>query len=178
MRAGVLTTDHATDGVGFRHALLREAAERELGPGARRAWHRRWAEVLQGSPGVLAADPAALAIAEHWHQARDVRRSFAATVAALPAARRICRPDEEVVLWTRVFQAFASLEDASKVAGFCLRDAYASALLVAAVASTPFTASASGPSLSSCSRRWNGRSTTWSRSTTARARPTPTARRT
>ena len=69
-RAGMLTTDHAADAVGFRHALLREAADRELGPGARRSWHRRWAEVLEANPGVLAADPAALAIAEHWHQAR------------------------------------------------------------------------------------------------------------
>ena len=68
LRAGILTTDHERDAVGFRHALLREAANRETGPGARRSWHRRWAEVLEDNPGVLAADPALLAIAEHWHQ--------------------------------------------------------------------------------------------------------------
>ena len=86
LRAGILTTDHERDAVAFRHALLREAADRETGPGARRAWHRRWAEVLEDNPGVLPADPALLAVAEHWHQARDVRRALAATVAAMPAA--------------------------------------------------------------------------------------------
>ena len=125
VRAGVLTTDPATDAVGFRHALLRDAADRELGPGARRSWHRRWAEVLQASPGLLPADPAALAIAEHWQHSRDVRQALAATVAALPSAERICRPDEEAVLWTRVMEAFAALDDASEVAGFSLRVAMA-----------------------------------------------------
>ena len=135
LHAGVLSTDHETDAVGFRHALLREATDRELGPGARRSWHRRWAEVLEGNPGVLAADPAALAVAEHWHQARDVRRALAATAAALPAAGRICRPDEETALWTRIFTAFGRLDDAEAVAGLSLRDAYAQALIVSGAAS-------------------------------------------
>jgi DNA-binding CsgD family transcriptional regulator len=137
LRAGVLTTDHETDSVGFRHALLREATDRELGPGARRSWHRRWAEVLEQNPGALARDPALLAIAEHWHQARDVRRALAATVAALPAAARIGRPDEETALWTRVLAAFAQLDDAEAVAGFSLREAYARALVVSGAASHP-----------------------------------------
>jgi DNA-binding CsgD family transcriptional regulator len=135
LRAGILTTDHERDGVAFRHALLREAADRETGPGARRAWHRRWAEVLEDNPGVLPADPALLAVAEHWHQARDVRRALAATVAALPAAARVCRPDEETALWTRILGAYAVLPDASEVAGMSLRDAYARALLASGIAS-------------------------------------------
>jgi predicted ATPase len=89
VRAGILVTDTAADRVGFRHALLRDATDRALGPGARRAWHRRWAEVLQAGPGVLAADLASLAVAEHWHEAGDVRRSVAAAIAARPAAERI-----------------------------------------------------------------------------------------
>ena len=125
VRAGILVIDQTADAVAFRHALLREAADRELGPGARRSWHRRWAEVLEANPDFLAADPAALAIAEHWHQARDVRRALAATVSALPAAGRICRPDEEAVLWTRVMHAFGTLDDASDIAGMTLRDALA-----------------------------------------------------
>ena len=136
-RAGILTTDHGSDAVGFRHALLREATDRELGPGARRSWHRRWAEVLEANPGILAGDPALLAIAEHWHQARDVRRALAATVAALPVAGRIGRPDEETALWTRIFAAFAQLDDAEELAGFSLREAYARALLVSSTASQP-----------------------------------------
>ena len=130
------TVEH--DAVGFRHALLREATEprdSDRVPGA--SWHRRWAEVLEDNPGVLAADPALLAVAEHWHQAGDVRRALAATVAALPAAARVCRPDEEAALWTRILTAFAVLDDASEVAGMPLRDAYAKALLASGIASHP-----------------------------------------
>lgn len=129
LHAGILRTDHETDAVGFRHALLREATDRELGPGARRAWHRRWAEVLEANPGVLPADPAALAVAEHWHQARDVRRALAATVAALPAAERVCLPAEETVLWARVMRAFGTLDDAAEVAGMTLREAWGRGLV-------------------------------------------------
>lgn len=131
VRAGVLTTDHATDAVGFRHALLREATDRELGPGARRAWHRRWAEVLEANPGVLAADPTALAVAEHWHQARDVRRAVTAAVAALPSAERIADPHLETLLWRRVLSAWASLEDPESATGLRLREAVAQAVLAA-----------------------------------------------
>ena len=135
LRAGILTTDHQRDAVGFRHALLREATSRETGPGARRSWHRRWAEVLEDNPGVLAGDPALLAIAEHWHQARDVRRALAATVAALPAAERVCRADEELDLWARVMRGYATLDDAAQVTGFGIREAYARSALTAGVAS-------------------------------------------
>ena len=136
LRAGILTTDIEHDAVGFRHALLREATDRQTGPGARRSWHRRWAEVLEDNPGVLAGDPALLAIAEHWHQSRDVRRSLAATVAALPAAVRVCRPDEEISLWIRVLEAFAVAADAPEVAGMSLREAYARSALVAHASSS------------------------------------------
>ena len=137
VRAGILVTDHTTDAVAFRHALLREAANRELGPGARRSWHRRWAEVLEANPGLLASDPAALAIAEHWHQTGDARRALAATVAALPAAARICRPDEESVLWTRIMQGFGALDDAAAIVGTTLREALAHALLACQYTSRP-----------------------------------------
>lgn len=128
---GVLVSDTASDTVGFRHALLREATDRVMGPGARRSWHRRWAEVLEESAGILPADPAALAIAEHWHHARDVRRALAATVAAMPAAERVCRPEEETVLWTRVMRAYDVLDDAEEVTGLSIRDAVGRGMLAA-----------------------------------------------
>jgi DNA-binding CsgD family transcriptional regulator len=130
-RAGILTTDHDHDEVRFRHALLREATSRETGPGARRSWHRRWAEVLEADPGTLPADPAALAVAEHWHQARDVRRAVAAAVAALPAAERIADARRETLLWTRVLSAWAALDDAEAVTGLSLRETVAQAVVVA-----------------------------------------------
>ena len=118
LRAGILTTDHERDAVGFRHALLREAANRETGPGARRSWHRRWAEVLEDNPGVLAADPALLAIAEHWHQAKDVRGAPSRRRSQrMPAAERICRADEELALWARVMRGYGTMHDAARRGG-------------------------------------------------------------
>jgi DNA-binding CsgD family transcriptional regulator len=131
VRAGVLVGDAASDTLGFRHALLREATDRATGPGARRSWHRRWAEVLEGNPGVLAADPAALAVAEHWHHARDVRRAMAAAVAALPAAERIGDPVLETRLWRRVLEGWSRVDDPETVTGVSLREAVALAITTA-----------------------------------------------
>ena len=91
--------------------------------------------MLEANPGVLARDPALLAVAEHWHEARDVRRSLTAAVDAMPAAARVCRCDEEVFLWIRVMRAFGELDDAAAVAGMSLRQAYAQSALVAHMSS-------------------------------------------
>lgn len=129
VRRGVLVADPMSDAIEFRHALLRDAVDRAMGPGARRSWHRRWAEVLETNPGVLAVDPCALAVAEHWHQARDERRAFTAAVAALPAVGRLFLPDEAAELWTRVLPAYARIEDAAEISGLSFREAYALAVL-------------------------------------------------
>ncbi len=130
VRAGILVTDTAADRVAFRHALLRDATDRALGPGARRAWHRRWAEVLQASPGVLAADLSSLAVAEHWHEAGDVRRSLAAAVGARPAAERIADVGQQARLTCRVLRGWAALEDPEVVTGTTLREVVAEALTI------------------------------------------------
>lgn len=137
VRAGILLTEVESDSLGFRHALLRDAADRAMGPGARRSWHRRWAEVLEANPGVFATDPAALAIAEHWHHARDARRALAATFAALPAAARICRPDEESELWIRIMRGYATLDDAPDLTGVPVREALALGYMANIAASVP-----------------------------------------
>ncbi len=128
VRNGVLVSDASADHLAFRHALLRDAADRAMGPGARRSWHRRWAEVLAASPGVLASDLCALAIAEHWHEARDAPRSVAAAIAARQAAERIADTHQQASLWSRVFRAWPSLQDPEAVAGISLREAVAEAL--------------------------------------------------
>ena len=130
-RAGILVSDWSSDAVGFRHALLREATDRALGPGARRSWHRRWAEVLVANPGVLASDPVTLAVAEHWHHARDPRRALAAAMAALPAAERIGDPVLETRLWRRVLEGWAGIDDPEAVTGVSLREAVALAITTA-----------------------------------------------
>lgn len=126
--AGVLVLDPDVDVVGFRHALLRDAAHRALGPGARRSWHRRWAEVLEANPGVLAADLTLLTIAEHWHHAGDVSRSLDAAYAAVPAARRTSDLSGQYSLWSRIFECWDHRDPAAAVGRLTLRDAVGQAL--------------------------------------------------
>jgi len=126
-RAGILVGDAAADAIAFRHTLLREATDRSMGPGARATWHRRWAEVLEGNPSVLAADPAAVAIAEHWHHARDLRRAVQAALAAMPSVERIADPPLQARLWCRVLGAWSQLRDPEAATGLRLREAVAQA---------------------------------------------------
>ena len=77
--------------VGFRHALLQEAAAEELPPGRRRELHRRWAEAISashphgdGEDGELAAE-----LAEHWAAAGDDERALPAYLDAAAAAGRV-----------------------------------------------------------------------------------------
>ena len=125
---GVLICDPHNDQLGFRHALLREAVSAAIGPGARRAWHRRWAEVLEQHSGVLATDPAMLAIAEHWHHTRDVRRSVGAAFVAAPAARRVLDENRRLALWERVFEGWDSRDPATALGRLTLREAIGEAL--------------------------------------------------
>ena len=163
--------------MGFRHALLREATDRRDRAGARRSWHRRWAEVLEDNPGVLARDPALLAVAEHWHQARDVRRSPGGRQwHAMPAAARVCRRDEEVVLWIRVMRAFGELDDAAARGRHVLRGrpTHGRAHGRASRPSPPSGVDGAVPTdlLTEPVRRFHA----LARSSTARARPTPMPR--
>lgn len=135
--AGVLVHDNGTGMLGFRHSLLRDQADRAMGPGARRGWHRRWAEVLEHNPGVLATDPAALALAEHWHHAGDRRRALVATVAALPSIERTGLADEAFGLWGRILSAYGVLDDAADLVGLTLREAYGRAFISCGLASRP-----------------------------------------
>lgn len=102
VRAGVLEDSPARDGVRFRHALLRDAVDRSIPPAARRGWHRRWAEVIDGQVGVLPEDLAVVAAARHWHLAGDVEKSAAAAFAATGVVGRTGGPREELALWQRL----------------------------------------------------------------------------
>ena len=100
--AGILADATEDDTLGFRHALLRAAVDRSIPPGARRTWHRRWAEALEAHAGSLPADPATLAIAHHWHHAGDAGRAIVAAAAATAAARRTGAAADEFILWRRI----------------------------------------------------------------------------
>lgn len=84
----VLETDDDGSAYRFRHALLQEVAYAELLPGERVGLHGRIAAVLTDQPE-LAAGGAPFApgeLAHHWAAARDLPRSFTASLAAASAA--------------------------------------------------------------------------------------------
>jgi ATP/maltotriose-dependent transcriptional regulator MalT len=80
--------DQGEDRYLFRHALVQEAIEQELLPSERRRLHAAFATSLTEHP----ADPpdagADAELAYHWFAAGDLRRAFAASVAAAHSAER------------------------------------------------------------------------------------------
>jgi DNA-binding CsgD family transcriptional regulator len=107
----VLVADHRGGSYRFRHALLREAVHRSLLPAERADLHRRIADALTADPTLAAAGPAqaALELAHHWREARDLDRAFAAAVSAGAVAERASAYAEALThlesvldLWTQV----------------------------------------------------------------------------
>lgn len=126
--SGLLVRDHGRDRLEFRHALLREAVDAEIGPGARRDWHRRWADALEVRRGTLADDPAAIAVAEHRHRAGDVARSVSAAFAALPAVERTGDLDLRLELWRRILEGWDRRDPSTAVGQLTRREALGVAL--------------------------------------------------
>jgi DNA-binding CsgD family transcriptional regulator len=102
--AGVLDEQRSHDELAFRHPLLREAVDESIPPGARRGWHRRWAEVLEANPGVLARSPATIAVAQHWAGSGDTVKSLDAAARAAVAAGELDLHEVEAEMWDRVIQ--------------------------------------------------------------------------
>ena len=107
--AGVLDEQPSHDELAFRHPLLREAVDESIAPGARRRWHRRWAEVLEANPGVLARAPATIAIAQHWAGSGDNVRSLDAAARAAIAAGQLDLHEVEADMWDRVIELWDGL---------------------------------------------------------------------
>ena len=70
----------------FRHALLREAVHNELLPGEHSALHRKYAELLEAEPSLVAAEAREVELAHHWYSARDYPRAYDAALSAAEAA--------------------------------------------------------------------------------------------
>jgi predicted ATPase/DNA-binding CsgD family transcriptional regulator len=75
----------------FRHALLREALQRDLLPGERGVIHSSYARTLADAPHLGAVGDAAsrAELAYHWQQAGDPARSLGAWIKAGEAAERM-----------------------------------------------------------------------------------------
>lgn len=117
VRAGVLEETPGREGVRFRHALLRDAADRSIPPAARRGWHRRWAEAITARPRVLPRDQALLAVARHWHLAGDPEEEARSALAAVDAAVRTSGGSQELALWSRLLDLFPLVPEALAAAG-------------------------------------------------------------
>jgi DNA-binding CsgD family transcriptional regulator len=131
VRLGILVEAPDRSGVRFRHALLRDAADRAIPPAARRAWHRRWAEAIESHVGVLAADPSALATAEHWHLSGDPEPAARTALAAVPAARRTGGGPEELALWVRLLDLWPKAGHVLEATGVTRHDVLARVLQLA-----------------------------------------------
>ena len=120
----VLVTSGATgDAVegdyAFRHALLQEAAYDDLLPGERQRLHRAFAEVL-ATRGPGSGAPAAghwAELAWHFSAARDVRRSFEASVRATEAATRAYAFADAQRHGERALEQWSAVDDAEAIAG-------------------------------------------------------------
>ncbi|HEX8135249.1 MAG TPA: LuxR family transcriptional regulator, partial [Actinomycetes bacterium] len=102
--AGVLTTDAATGGYAFRHALLQEAVYGDLLPGEQVRLHAAYAGLLAADPGGAAAE-----LAHHCLASHDLPGALAAAVRAAGEAEAVLAPAEALrhlssalALWERV----------------------------------------------------------------------------
>ncbi|MGN6721066.1 MAG: helix-turn-helix transcriptional regulator [Marmoricola sp.] len=85
---GAVVTDPNGEYIGFRHALLQEAAYERLVAGTRRELHRRVAEALVADPGLAVGgmQGAAAEIAYHAERAGDIDTAYRASLRAAQRA--------------------------------------------------------------------------------------------
>ncbi|GAA2000493.1 LuxR family transcriptional regulator [Catenulispora subtropica] len=85
-QAHILVPGEGPTSYRFRHALLREAVHNELLPGEHSALHRRYAELLEAEPSLVAGEMREVELAHHWYSARDYARAYEAAVKAAETA--------------------------------------------------------------------------------------------
>lgn len=113
--AGVVVVD--SEGYAFRHALLREALHDDMLPGEHERFHVRYAEALEGNPGLLPPGTAAVEIAHHWDSAHDVERAFATSFAAAEALDRSYAHGSAAQMLERALELWDRVADPQAVCG-------------------------------------------------------------
>ncbi|WP_436756605.1 helix-turn-helix transcriptional regulator [Streptosporangium sp. V21-05] len=98
----------------FRHALIREAVHDDLLPGERTRLHTRFAEALEGNPGILPAPRSAIELAHHWHAAHNPLWALISAWHAAAAARKTAAYDEQLRMLTRVLELWEAVPDAAE----------------------------------------------------------------
>ena len=103
------------DMVGFRHALLAEAATAALLLPERRALHRRVAEALDATATDWRSEPRlAGRRAQHWSEGGDAERALVASLDAAGAARRAHSPREALRHLERALHEWGRVEPSSR----------------------------------------------------------------
>jgi DNA-binding NarL/FixJ family response regulator len=104
-----LLVPDGSNGLAFRHALLREAIYNDLLPGERTRLHARLAELLSDESRLAEVAGSAAELALHCLASHDIPGAFAASVLAGREAERLAAPaeahrhfDQALPLWERV----------------------------------------------------------------------------
>ncbi len=113
----ILTIEATTDGLAFRHALMREAIYEGLLPWERTRLHVAFAMALDALP-TIEADAARVAeLAYHWHAAHDLPRALVAAVRAGAEFDRVSAPDDAHRQYERSLDLWDRVPDAARVVG-------------------------------------------------------------
>ncbi len=115
----ILVLHTADRRVDFRHALLAEALEVDLLPGARVRLHGRLARLLTTRPDLASptAAGAAAELAHHWYGAHELPAAFEATVRAAEAAVQARAHPEALRAYERAIELWDKVPDARQRAG-------------------------------------------------------------
>jgi DNA-binding CsgD family transcriptional regulator len=112
-----LLAPDGTDGLAFRHALLREAIYNDLLPGERTRLHARLAELLSDERRLAEMPGSAAELALHALVSHDVPGAFAASVQAGREAERLAAPAEAHRHYDQALSLWQRVEDPEKLAG-------------------------------------------------------------
>ena len=115
--AQVLTVDASGDVIGFRHALLGEAAYARLLPAQRRELHGAVASALVADPALVERAMFDASLAHHLDRAAQSAPALVATLRAARAARDDHKPVEAVRHYERALELWDRVDDAEAQAG-------------------------------------------------------------
>lgn len=119
VEAHVLRADREAGTFSFRHALMREVLYADLLPGERRAMHEGVARRLESSESDVFLTPTArnLALAIHWDEAGNVRKSVPALVMGAEAATAAHAHADALDLYRRCLARIEGNSDVRAAAG-------------------------------------------------------------
>ncbi|MFC5748663.1 helix-turn-helix transcriptional regulator [Actinomadura rugatobispora] len=130
--ANVLVVDG--DGYAFRHALIREAIHDDLLPGEHTRLHTRYAQALEGEPGLVPARRLWVELSHHWLSAHDATWALVSAWRAAGEARKALAYAEQLAMLWRVLELWERVPDAPDRIGAAHLDVLEQAAIAADLA--------------------------------------------